>query len=362
MRIENLSVSKLDTDEYKIIAGHKRCQACKLLVEERGLKEFAFLPCIVNNVSAVQESFRVMASNGYHTKKPYELMHEITEMEKLLREHPEEFPPSLQKGRMVERLSKKMGIARATVQEYQQISRNLLPEAMEKFKEGEIEKSAALTLARLPEKMQKEVIEQGITKNVDIEEYKQKNLEPGAVEIRVSYRLLGIDEYDRSTVSRKALVKFLKGRYGSTSYEISQGEIRISCSDKNISISEKSITWERYVALLDQYCPKEEKEEPELVERREEQRDMVPEIETEETDCKEPAGKSDREISVPMDELVEEGREETAGLTRQEYMNSLDIKEVSSYISHFLSEEILRCPALIEKWLKDCVNEEGQSV
>ena len=355
--IENLSVSKLDTDEYKIIAGHKRCQACKLLVEERGLKEFAFLPCIVNDVSAVQESFRVMASNGYHTKKPYELMHEITEMEKLLREHPEEFPPSLQKGRMVERLSKKMGIARATVQEYQQISRNLLPEEMKKFKEGEIEKSAALTLARLPEKMQKEVIEQGITKNVDIEEYKQKNLEPG-----VSYRLLGIDEYDRSTVSRKALVKFLRGRYGSTSYEISQGEIRISCSDKNISISGRSITWERYVTLLDQYCPKEEKEEPELVERREEQRDMVPEIETEEIDCKEPAGKSDREISVPMDELVEEGREETAGLTRQEYMNSLDIKEVSSYISHFLSEEILRCPALVEKWLKDCVNEEGQSV
>ncbi|MBS7167017.1 MAG: ParB N-terminal domain-containing protein [Anaerobutyricum hallii] len=338
--IENLSVSKLDTDEYKIIAGHKRCQACKLLVEERGLKEFAFLPCIVNNVSAVQESFRVMASNGYHTKKPYELMHEITEMEKLLREHPEEFPP-------------------------QQISRNLLPEAMEKFKEGEIEKSAALTLARLPEKMQKEVIEQGITKNVDIEEYKQKNLEPGAVEIRVSYRLLGIDEYDRSTVSRKALVKFLRGRYGSTSYEISQGEIRISCSDKNISISERSITWERYVTLLDQYCPKEEKEEPEPVERREEQRDMVSEIETEDTDCKEPAGKPDREgreVSVSMDELVEEGREETAGLTRQEYMNSLDIKGVSSYISHFLSEEILRCPALIEKWLKDCVNEEGQSV
>lgn len=190
--IENLSVSKSDTDEYRIIAGHKRCEACRLLVEERGLKQFEFLPCIVNNVSVVQESFRVLASNGYHTKKPYELMHEITEMERLLREHPEEFPTSLQKGRMVERLSKKMGIARATVQEYQQISRNLLPEAMEKFKEGEIEKSAALTLARLPEKMQKEVIEQGITKNVDIEEYKQKNLEPGAVEIRVSYRLLGI--------------------------------------------------------------------------------------------------------------------------------------------------------------------------
>lgn len=104
------------------------------------------------------------------------------------------------------------------------------------------------------------------------------------------------------------------------------------------------------MTLLDQYCPKEEKEEPEPVERREEQRDMVSEIETEDTDCKEPAGKPDREgreVSVSMDELVEEGREETAGLTRQEYMNSLDIKGVSSYISHFLSEEILRCPALL---------------
>lgn len=87
-------------------------------------------------------------------------MHEITEMEKLLREHPEEFPPSLQKGRMVERLSKKWGLQGYSTG-IQQISRNLLPEAMEKFKEGEIEKSAALTLARLPEKMQKEVIEQG---------------------------------------------------------------------------------------------------------------------------------------------------------------------------------------------------------
>ena len=119
------------------------------------------------------------------------------------------------------------------------------------------------------------------------------------------------------------------------------------------------------VHLADTRLTKEEKEEPEPVERREEQRDMVSEIETEDTDCKEPAGKPDREgreVSVSMDELVEEGREETAGLTRQEYMNSLDIKGVSSYISHFLSEEILRCPALIEKWLKDCVNEEGQSV
>ncbi|MCO7152026.1 hypothetical protein NIA73_00400 [Anaerobutyricum hallii] len=49
---------------------------------------------------------------------------------------------------MVERLSRKMGIARSTIQEYKQISNNLSPEAMEKFKDGEIEKSAAMTLSK----------------------------------------------------------------------------------------------------------------------------------------------------------------------------------------------------------------------
>ena len=85
--IQNLSVSKLDTDEYRIIAGHKRCKACKLLVEERGLKQFSFLPCVVSNLSSVQEEFQVVASNGYHQKKAYELMHEILKTEKLLKEH-----------------------------------------------------------------------------------------------------------------------------------------------------------------------------------------------------------------------------------------------------------------------------------
>ena len=45
-----------------------------------------------------------------HTKKAYELMHEILTTEKLLKRTPEEFPESLtKKGRMVERLSRKNG-------------------------------------------------------------------------------------------------------------------------------------------------------------------------------------------------------------------------------------------------------------
>ena len=259
--IQNLSVSKLDTDEYRIIAGHKRCKACKLLVEERGLKQFSFLPCVVSNLSSVQEEFQVVASNGYHQKKAYELMHEILKTEKLLKEHPEEFPESLQKGRMIERLSRKMGIARSTIQEYKQISNNLTSEAMEKFKNGEIEKSAAVTLSKMPEESQKEVIGQGITQNVEIEKYRQENLEPNSVEIKVSFRLLDIGKYDKSTVTRDALVKFLKGKFGYNSYAVTQGEFTISCTSKTISISGKTVSWERYVKLLNLYCPRKEEED-----------------------------------------------------------------------------------------------------
>ncbi len=40
--LQDLLVRKVDTDEYEIIGGHKRCRACRLLVEERGKEEFAF--------------------------------------------------------------------------------------------------------------------------------------------------------------------------------------------------------------------------------------------------------------------------------------------------------------------------------
>ena len=33
--LQDLLVRKTDTDEYEIVAGHKRRQACRLLVEER---------------------------------------------------------------------------------------------------------------------------------------------------------------------------------------------------------------------------------------------------------------------------------------------------------------------------------------
>ena len=390
--IQNLSVSKLDTDEYRIIAGHKRCKACKLLVEERGLKQFSFLPCVVSNLSSVQEEFQVVASNGYHQKKAYELMHEILKTEKLLKEHPEEFPESLQKGRMIERLSRKMGIARSTIQEYKQISNNLTSEAMEKFKNGEIEKSAAVTLSKMPEESQKEVIGQGITQNVDIEKYRQENLEPNSVEIKVSFRLLDIAEYDKSTVGRNAIVRFLKGKFGYNSYTVTQGEFSISCTSKTITISGKTISWERYVKLLNTYCPrKEEDEEPENIMEEHDEEKMektpIPEVLSEDIPLV-PDSKQEtmEQAYIPMDTIVEEDdggeeapeeemyipvleeqseeelsvKETVLGITRQMWLGNLSMEDMAQYLNRNLSVSTLKSPDLLLNWLSDIVDDDGK--
>ena len=106
MVLQDLLVKKLDADEYKIIAGHKRHAACKLLVEERGKKEFEFLPCFEQNISDIQAEFQIYSSNCHHEETPYEIMHKLERMQYLINNYPEEFP-EIQGGRLVDRLAKK---------------------------------------------------------------------------------------------------------------------------------------------------------------------------------------------------------------------------------------------------------------
>lgn len=167
--LQDLLVRKIDTDEYEIIAGHKRRRACRLLVEERGKESFAFLPCFVKDISNVKAEFQLYSSNGYHEKTEYEKMHELERMKYLLENYPEEFP-QVKTGRIVEKLAKLLNMKRTTVGEYLTISKNLGEKGMEKFQNGELKKSAAVTLASLPETKQEELLDHGIVKNVDIQQ------------------------------------------------------------------------------------------------------------------------------------------------------------------------------------------------
>lgn len=259
--LQDVLIRKTDADEYEIIAGHKRKQACQILVEERGKEQYAFIPCIVKDISDVRAEFQVYSSNGHHEETPYETTYKLERMKYLLETYPEEFP-DFQSGRMVERLAKMYNMKKTTVGEYQKIAKNLGETAMEAFRNGEIDKSAAVTLAGMAEAEQNHVIEQGISKDVEIKQYIQKNLEPDRDEIVALYNIFSIHKCDMA--DRKALVRKIRdkekhaGHFG--------GEIDCRCSPTQIEInphseSPKKITWNRFAGLLDQYIPYTAKEE-----------------------------------------------------------------------------------------------------
>ena len=174
--LQPLLVRKIDVDEYEIIGGHKRRRAVKHLVEEEGKKQYEFVPCIVLDESDVISEFNVYASNGFHDKTDYEIMHELTHMKNLLENHPEEFP-HLASGRMVDKLAAMMNMKRSTVGEYLQISKNLSDKGMEAFQAGELNKSAAVAISSLPHQEQDKLLDVGVTKQKDIKTYKEERLD-----------------------------------------------------------------------------------------------------------------------------------------------------------------------------------------
>ncbi len=250
--LQDVIVRKSNTDEYEILAGHKRCAACKLLVEERGKQEFAFVPCEEKESSEVHAHFTVLASNVHHEETAFEKMHKITTLKELLENHPEEFP-NIQTGRMVERLAKLCNLKRSTVGEYLTIANGLGEEAMQAFQKEEIEKSAAVTLASIPKEEQQRVLGQGIRKNEEIRQYVKENLEPTKEEIIESYDKFKIQDIDDP--NREHVIKILSAKYRNAGgcYQ----DFSYDGTAKHITINGKKITWTRYKHLLNEYKPYE---------------------------------------------------------------------------------------------------------
>lgn len=248
MVLQDLLVKKTNSDEYKIIAGHKRHAACKLLVEERDKKEFEFLPCFEQNISDVQAEFQLYSSNCHHEETPYEIMHKLERMQYLINNYPEEFP-EIQGGRMVERLAKKYNLSRTTVGEYLTISKNLGDTAMHEFEKGEIDKSAAVTLASMSENDQIQALASGCKTDKDLKNYKAEVLTPTIDEIIAAYDELGIKEIDDS--DRKITCRKMIEKYGKSYTRLHSDGISIECTPKKITINDKELTWNCFSKLLD---------------------------------------------------------------------------------------------------------------
>lgn len=168
---EPVVARKVDVDQYEILGGHKRVAAVRLLVEERGRNDLAFVPVHVVQVNDWMAEYLLISLNDYPDKSEYERMSEIIRLQDIL--------PHIDGGKakmtrmLRKRISEETGISETRIANYKSIHKNLCPDGMKLFKEGTLGVSAAVELASMETERQSDLIHQGITTLSDIRQYKQ---------------------------------------------------------------------------------------------------------------------------------------------------------------------------------------------
>lgn len=153
---QNLLVKKVDFGEYEVIAGHKRRLAAIFNVE-RGLSNFEFLPCKEEDTEDILNEYNLITTNSTQRDRThYERMQEVQRLKRII---PKLLGDENIKGRALRRiLEEETNLASGTIASYEKISKNLIPDGMQKFKSGEIGLTTADKLSGLEPVEQESVL------------------------------------------------------------------------------------------------------------------------------------------------------------------------------------------------------------
>lgn len=152
--LHNLVVREADAGgKHEIISGERRYRACKLLYDA-GDKRFANLPCrITNNGNQAMDEIMLLAANASARElSDYEKTWQAGRLKELLldlKASGHKF-----KGRMRDVVAEMLDVSPAQMGRMEKINKALVPEAKEKFKDGEIGIVKAYELAGMDEEQQ----------------------------------------------------------------------------------------------------------------------------------------------------------------------------------------------------------------
>ena len=145
---QNLLVRKIGVDRYEILVGHRRWRASKILVEERGLQKFAFLPCLAIECDDVTAEVILILTNSTARgdANGYEQMMEVVRLQELI---PKMKGNEDLKGRVLRKeIALSVKKSESTVQNMMYIFRHLSAVGMAAFKAEKLTPASALYLAR----------------------------------------------------------------------------------------------------------------------------------------------------------------------------------------------------------------------
>lgn len=174
--LQPLLVRRKAPGHYEIIAGHRRFAAAQYLTTN-GKKQYAMLPCHVQDGDDTAAKINLIVTNAQREKSTYTKMQEVIELEKLLNglaagpeENRQKFARvtglQLKDGEAVtarilrKLVAKKTGLSETNVARLKHIDANLQPELQQVLEDGQIGITAADELARLAPEQQKAAAEQ----------------------------------------------------------------------------------------------------------------------------------------------------------------------------------------------------------
>ena len=147
------SVCKADGDKYRIISGHRRCEAVRQLVKE-GHKNLRMVPCFIRSPqSAEMEELELIWANATsRVLSSPELAQQAARVEELLyqlKEQGVEFP-----GRMRDHVAQACKISRTKLANLHAIQTNLREPLLDMWRKGTLNDAQALELSRLDDGLQ----------------------------------------------------------------------------------------------------------------------------------------------------------------------------------------------------------------
>ena len=207
---QNLIVERIDRDNYKLVAGHRRYFASKALVEE-GKEKFRILPCKVKTKSEdnalLNKLTMVMTNSTTRELSDWEKMKQSIEVEEIINSLKKE---NNIKGRTRDLLSEILNISSSQLGRYKAINNNLIDELKEEFKNNNINYSVANKASQLTKEYQLKAFiklqEEGsiTTNDIDVLKAKEEYTRPLEGQITIDDNLhneevtIGIEDSEYS--------------------------------------------------------------------------------------------------------------------------------------------------------------------
>lgn len=153
-----LLVKRIDNNKYKVISGHRRLLASKLLYEE-GKPEFEYVPCTVAvDIEGIKEQILLIHTNSTtRVLSDWEIIEQLSRLKKLFKElkKTNNIP-----GKVRDLLADTLQVSPTTIGRMETVDKNLIPEFKEELKAKNISMNTAVELSKLDKSKQQEAMQQ----------------------------------------------------------------------------------------------------------------------------------------------------------------------------------------------------------